>query len=98
MLNMRVITTGLEFPEGPIVMKDGSVILVEIMGERLTRVYPDGRKETVAKIPGGPNGAAMGPDGKIKPHVSQHFPLARGADAIAALQQRKALGKVVVVM
>jgi gluconolactonase len=65
MQNMRVITTGLEFPEGPIIMKDGSVILVEIMGERLTRVYPDGRKETVAKIPGGPNGAAMGPDGKI---------------------------------
>jgi NADPH2:quinone reductase len=34
--------------------------------------------------------------GTIKPHVSQHFPLARGADAIAALQHRKALGKVVV--
>ncbi len=34
--------------------------------------------------------------GIIKPHVSQHYPLARGADAIAALQQRKALGKVVV--
>ena len=34
--------------------------------------------------------------GTIKPHVSQHFPLARGADAIAALQNRKALGKVVV--
>src|SRR5262249_31839385 len=31
---------------------------------KLTRVYPDGRKETVAKIPGGPNGAAIGPDGK----------------------------------
>lgn len=65
MPNIRVITTGLEFPEGPVVMPDGSVILVEIMGQRLTRVYPDGRKETVAKMPGGPNGAAMGPDGKI---------------------------------
>ena len=31
MSNMRVITTGLEFPEGPVVMNDGSVILVEIM-------------------------------------------------------------------
>jgi gluconolactonase len=65
MANMRVITTGLEFPEGPIVMKDGSVILVEIMAQKLTRVFPDGRKETVAKLPGGPNGAALGPDGKI---------------------------------
>ena len=65
MPNMRVITDGLEFPEGPVVMPDGSVILVEIMGQRLTRVRPDGRKETVAKLQGGPNGAAMGPDGKI---------------------------------
>jgi gluconolactonase len=61
----RVIATGLEFPEGPVVMPDGSVILVEIRGQRLTRVHPDGRKEVIAKIPGGPNGAALGPDGKI---------------------------------
>jgi gluconolactonase len=65
MPNIRVTTEGLEFPEGPVVMPDGSVILVEIMGQRLTRVHPDGRKETVADLQGGPNGAAMGPDGKI---------------------------------
>jgi len=65
MPKMRVVTDGLEFPEGPVVMADGSVILVEIMGQRLTRIHPDGRKETVAQMQGGPNGAAMGPDGKI---------------------------------
>jgi gluconolactonase len=65
MSNIRVIATGLEFPEGPVAMPDGSVILVEIRGRRLTRIWPDGRKETVAEIPGGPNGAALGPDGKI---------------------------------
>lgn len=65
MSNPRVIATGLEFPEGPIAMPDGSVILVEIRGRRLTRVHPDGRKEVIAQIPGGPNGAALGPDGKI---------------------------------
>src|SRR5205814_5588897 len=48
----------------PVVMPDGSVLLVEIRGRRLTRVYPDGRKEVVAQIPGGPNGAAIGPEGK----------------------------------
>ena len=53
-----------EFPEGPVAMPDGSVVLVEIRGRRLTRVWPDGRKEVVAEIPGGPNGAAIGPDGK----------------------------------
>ena len=65
MPNVRVLATGLEFPEGPVVMPDGSVVLVEIRGRRLTRVWPDGRKEVVAEIPGGPNGAALGPDGKI---------------------------------
>ncbi len=64
MSNLRVLATDLEFPEGPVVMPDGSVLLVEIRGRRLTRVYPDGRKDVVAQIPGGPNGAAMGPDGK----------------------------------
>ena len=65
MAELRVLATGLEFPEGPVVMPDGSVVLVEIRGQRLTRVYPNGRKEVVAQIPGGPNGAALGPDGKM---------------------------------
>ena len=30
MAEIREITSGLEFPEGPIAMDDGSVILVEI--------------------------------------------------------------------
>src|SRR5258707_6770508 len=65
MSDVRVLATDLEFPEGPVVMPDGSVVLVEIRGRRLTRVWPDGRKEVVAEIPGGPNGAALGPDGKM---------------------------------
>jgi len=59
------ITSGLRFPEGPIAMPDGSVILVEMFGPRITRVRPDGTKETVAEIVGGPNGAAIGPDGAL---------------------------------
>jgi NADPH2:quinone reductase len=34
--------------------------------------------------------------GKIKPHVSERFPLARAGEAIAHLASRKAMGKVVV--
>ena len=34
--------------------------------------------------------------GKIKPHVSEHFPLERAGEAIAHLASRKAMGKVVV--
>jgi len=64
-LSGRVITTGLQFPEGPVAMADGSVILVEIARGTLTRVHPDGRTSIVAHTGGGPNGAAMGPDGKF---------------------------------
>jgi gluconolactonase len=63
--SLEVMARGLEYPEGPIARPDGSVLLVEIKGERLTRVHPDGRTETVAAIPGGPNGAAFGPDGHL---------------------------------
>ena len=64
-MDIQLVTEGLEFPEGPIAMNDGSIILTEIKGQRLTRVHPDGRKETVVETGGGPNGAAIGPDGAI---------------------------------
>jgi gluconolactonase len=60
----REITTGLRFPEGPIAMPDGSIILVEIERGSLTRVLPDGTKRVVARTGAGPNGAAIGPDGR----------------------------------
>ena len=61
----KEITSGLKFPEGPVAMPDGSVILVEIARQTLTRVMPDGKQHVIAKLGGGPNGAAMGPKGKI---------------------------------
>ncbi|MEX0582024.1 MAG: NADPH:quinone oxidoreductase family protein [Sneathiella sp.] len=35
-------------------------------------------------------------EGKIKPHVSMHFPLEQGADAMKALLSRKSTGKVII--
>ncbi len=64
-MELQLIAEGFEFPEGPIAMADASVILTEIKAQRLTRVHPDGRKETVVETGGGPNGAAIGPDGAI---------------------------------
>src|SRR3989442_8900511 len=61
----REITTGLRFPEGPVAMPDGSVVLVEIERQTLSRVTPDGKIHVIARLGGGPNGAAMGPGGKI---------------------------------
>lgn len=65
MSQLEVIAEGLAFPEGPVVMADGSVIVVEIMGRRVTRCWGDLRKETVSEPGGGPNGAAIGPDGAL---------------------------------
>jgi gluconolactonase len=63
-MEIRTLAEGLEFPEGPVALGDGSVVVVEIAAGRLTRVMPGGAK-TVAALPGGgPNGAAIGPDGK----------------------------------
>jgi len=62
---MQQVTEGLQFPEGPVVMSDGSIVLVEIRRGTLTRVWPDGRQEIVAQLGGGPNGAAVGPDGAM---------------------------------
>ncbi|MBT3332907.1 MAG: SMP-30/gluconolactonase/LRE family protein [Rhodospirillaceae bacterium] len=65
MTEFREITNGLMFPEGPIAMPDGTVILVEIERQTLTRVHADGRQEIITQMAGGPNGAALGPDGKV---------------------------------
>ena len=62
---LTTMATGLRFPEGPIAMPDGSVILVEIERQTLSRVMPDGKVEVIAEVPGGPNGSALGPDGAI---------------------------------
>lgn len=61
-LEGEVIASGLRFPEGPVALADGSVLVVELERGTLTRVH-DGSVDVVAHVGGGPNGAAIGPDG-----------------------------------
>lgn len=65
MHDSELIAEGLRFPEAPVVMADGSVIVVEIAKGDITRCWAGGRKERVAHVGGGPNGLAIGPDGKL---------------------------------
>lgn len=65
MTSPRVLADDLRFPEGPVVLDDGSVLFVEIARPSVTRVSPDGTKTVVAEPGGGPNGAAVGPEGKV---------------------------------
>ena len=61
-----IVATGLQFPEGPVVMPDGSIVLVEVKRGTISRVDPtSGVIDVVARPGGGPNGAAVGPDGAL---------------------------------
>jgi gluconolactonase len=86
-MTIREIATGLRFPEGPIAMPDGSVLLVEIERQTLSRVRPDGTVEVVAKTGGGPNGAAIGPDGKCYLCNNGGFEWHRGPDGMRPILQ-----------
>jgi len=63
-MDVEIICKKLQFPEGPVVMGDGSVILVEIARRTLTRVV-GAHAEVIAELGGGPNGAAIGPNGAM---------------------------------
>ena len=64
-MDFRVIADGLGFPEGPVEMPGGDILVVEIQRGQLTRITPDGRKSVFAVTGGGPNGVALGPDGAV---------------------------------
>lgn len=62
---LTIVAEGLDFPEGPVALADGTLLVVEIGGQALARVHPGGEVERVACLEGGPNGAAMGPEGWV---------------------------------
>jgi gluconolactonase len=64
-MDLELVAEGLKFPEGPVAFADGSVVLVEIQRKTLTRIDANGRSEVIAEVGGGPNGAALGPDGAV---------------------------------
>jgi gluconolactonase len=63
--DIRTLAAGLGFPEGPVAMRDGSVIFVELNGGRVSRVDAAGGYSVLGPAGGGPNGLAMGPDGLL---------------------------------
>ncbi|BBY21968.1 SMP-30/gluconolactonase/LRE family protein [Mycobacterium stomatepiae] len=65
MSEIRCLADGFAFPEGPIAYPDGSVVLSEMAAGRLWRVLPDGTRELVAVVGGGPNGVGRLPDGRL---------------------------------
>lgn len=59
------IASGLVIPEGPIAFPDGRVLVVEVLAGRVSLIGEDRRRTTLCEPGGGPNGAAVGPDGRV---------------------------------
>ena len=80
-----------EIPKIPLnlALLKGCEIVGVFWGSWVSR-NPKRHQESVAQL------MQMYADGKIKPYVSERFPLAKAADAIKHLASRKAMGKVVV--
>lgn len=83
MAEFTLVADGLRFPEGPVVMPDGSVVVVEIEPGRITRVTADGAKQVIATPGGGPNGLALGPDGMLYCCNNGGFSWNRNGDMLA---------------
>ncbi len=64
-MDHTVVASGLAFPEGPAIDAQGRLHWVEIAGQRIARLEPDGSVATFADTGGGPNGCAFGPDGHL---------------------------------
>lgn len=65
MADQITIASDLQFPEGPIACSDGSILLVEIKRGTLTWLTAEGDVRRRYEVGGGPNGAAIGPDGAV---------------------------------
>lgn len=60
---LRTLSTGHAYPEGPVLAPDGSLYAVDMAAASVVRV--NGGRAVIAESPGAPNGAAMSPDGTI---------------------------------
>ena len=87
-MQLELVTEGLQFSDGRIAMADGSVVLVEIRRQTLTRVRPKGEQEIIAALGGGPIGArsaARASSSTSTPHPERgRLPLALGAESVRA--------------
>lgn len=64
MTEFHEIARGLHFPEGPVVLPDGSVVVSEVALGRVSRVR-EGSVDPIAETGGSPAGGARGPDGAL---------------------------------
>lgn len=64
-MTYEVIAQGLQFPEGPVVLPDGTLYVGEMRTGTVTRIAADSTMRVVASCGGGVNGLALGPDNAL---------------------------------
>lgn len=65
MSNVTVLASNLQFPEGPVVLEDGSIAVTELRSGQIRRIGLDGQVTLLADMGGSPNGMAWGPNGLL---------------------------------
>ena len=61
----ELVASGLGWPEGPTVLPDGRIVLVESYRGQLTAIAPDGSAARFAAVGGAPNSCVLGSDGAL---------------------------------
>ncbi len=64
-LEPEVVAEGFRFPEGPSVLPDRSICLVNCHDSIVNRVLPDGSVTEYGRVPGKGNGSKLRPDGTL---------------------------------
>ena len=81
-----LLASGLGFPEGPVVMPDGSIVLCDGNVGQLLR-WSKGAMTTFAVTGGSPWGAVLGADGAIYVTQGGNVPASRDQSAIPGIQR-----------
>jgi gluconolactonase len=64
--DVELVASGLGWPEGPAVLPDGRIVLVESYRSQLTAIDPStGKAERFAYVAGAPNSCVLGADGAM---------------------------------
>jgi gluconolactonase len=85
-MKTTLLASGLGFPEGPVVMRDGRVVFCDgNVGELL--VYAEGKVSTYARTGGSPWGALLGRDGAIYVTQGGNVPGSGEDNAVSGIQR-----------
>jgi gluconolactonase len=92
-MDVTLLASDLGFPEGPVVMPDGAIVLCDGNTGELLR-YADGRLSTFAVTGGSPWGAVLGSDGAIYVTQGGNVPGSGDLSAVPGVQRVTASGTV----